>query len=47
MGCSRLSSLLTPFALGTVVGGDRDRRVPVGNAAGNLITSWLNPTSRS
>jgi cytochrome d ubiquinol oxidase subunit II len=40
-----LSSVLTPFALGTVVGGIASSRVPVGNAAGNLMTSWLNPTS--
>ncbi|MBA3806922.1 MAG: cytochrome d ubiquinol oxidase subunit II [Solirubrobacterales bacterium] len=40
-----LSSILTPFALGAAVGGIASRRVPVGNAAGNLITSWLNPTS--
>ncbi|MEO7194417.1 MAG: cytochrome d ubiquinol oxidase subunit II [Pseudonocardiaceae bacterium] len=40
-----LSSILTPFALGAAVGGVASRRVPVGNAAGNLITSWLNPTS--
>jgi cytochrome d ubiquinol oxidase subunit II len=40
-----LSSVLTPFALGTVVGGIASGRVPVGNAAGDLITSWLNPTS--
>lgn len=39
------SSVLTPFALGTVVGAIASRRVPVGNAAGNLITSWVNPTS--
>lgn len=39
------SSLLTPFALGTVVGAIASSRVPVGNAAGDLITSWLNPTS--
>jgi cytochrome d ubiquinol oxidase subunit II len=42
---SGLSSILTPFALGAAVGGIASRRVPVGNAAGNLITSWLNPTS--
>jgi cytochrome bd ubiquinol oxidase subunit II len=42
---SALSSILTPFALGAAVGGIASRRVPVGNAAGNLITSWLNPTS--
>jgi cytochrome d ubiquinol oxidase subunit II len=40
-----ISSILTPFALGTIVGAIASRRVPVGNAAGNLITSWLNPTS--
>src|ERR671937_429369 len=40
-----LSSILTPFALGTVVGGIASRRVPVGNAAGTAFSSWLNPTS--
>ena len=40
-----LSSILTPFALGTVVGGIASRRVPVGNAAGAAFSSWLNPTS--
>ncbi|HEU5155921.1 MAG TPA: cytochrome d ubiquinol oxidase subunit II [Streptosporangiaceae bacterium] len=40
-----LSSILTPFALGTVVGGIASGRVPVGNAGGDLVTSWLNPTS--
>lgn len=40
-----LSSILTPFALGTVVGGIATGRVPVGNAAGDPITSWLNPAS--
>jgi len=40
-----LSSILTPFALGTAVGGIASRRVPVGNAAGNQFSSWLNPTS--
>jgi cytochrome d ubiquinol oxidase subunit II len=40
-----LSSILTPFALGTVVGGIASGRVPVGNAAGDPVTSWLNPTS--
>jgi cytochrome d ubiquinol oxidase subunit II len=42
---SSLSSILTPFALGTAVGGIASRRVPVGNAAGDLFSSWLNPTS--
>jgi cytochrome d ubiquinol oxidase subunit II len=40
-----ISSILTPFALGAVVGGIASRRVPVGNAAGPLFSSWLNPTS--
>lgn len=40
-----LSSILTPFALGTAVGAIALGRVPVGNAAGNLLTSWLNPAS--
>jgi cytochrome bd ubiquinol oxidase subunit II len=40
-----LSSLLTPFALGAAVGGIASGRVPVGNAEGDLLTSWLNPTS--
>jgi cytochrome d ubiquinol oxidase subunit II len=38
-----LSSILTPFALGTVVGAIAAGRVPVGNAAGHEITSWLHP----
>jgi cytochrome d ubiquinol oxidase subunit II len=40
-----LSSVLTPFALGTIVGGIASQRVPVGNAAGDMFSSWLNPTS--
>jgi cytochrome d ubiquinol oxidase subunit II len=40
-----VSSILTPFALGTVVGAIASRRVPVGNAAGAAFSSWLNPTS--
>src|SRR3954453_6719246 len=40
-----LSSILTPFALGAAVGGIASRRVPVGNAAGDQFSSWLNPTS--
>ena len=39
------SSILTPFALGTAIGGIAAGEVPVGNAAGDLATSWLNPTS--
>ncbi len=39
------SSLVTPFFLGTVAGAIASGRVPPGIAAGNLVTSWLNPTS--
>lgn len=39
------SSVLTPFALGTVVGAVASERVPVGNARGDAVASWLNPTS--
>jgi cytochrome d ubiquinol oxidase subunit II len=39
------SSILTPFALGTVIGGIAAGEVPVGNAAGDVFSSWLNPTS--
>jgi cytochrome d ubiquinol oxidase subunit II len=40
-----LSSVLTPFALGAVVGAIATGRVPIGNAAGNVVTSWLNVPS--
>ncbi len=40
-----LSSILTPFALGAMVGGIATGRVPVGNAAGQRFSSWLNSTS--
>jgi cytochrome bd ubiquinol oxidase subunit II len=40
-----VSSVLTPFALGTMIGAIASGRVPVGNAEGDLVTSWLNPTS--
>jgi len=40
-----VSSLLTPFFLGTVVGAIAAGRVPVGNAVGDAVTSWLNPLS--
>jgi cytochrome d ubiquinol oxidase subunit II len=40
-----LSSVIIPFFLGATIGGVASGRVPVGNAAGDLITSWLNPTS--
>jgi cytochrome d ubiquinol oxidase subunit II len=40
-----LSSMLTPFAMGAAIGAIASGRVPVGNAAGDLVTSWANPTS--
>jgi cytochrome d ubiquinol oxidase subunit II len=39
------ASVLTPFFLGTVVGAIAGGRVPVGNAAGDAVTSWLNTLS--
>ena len=39
------SSVLTPFALGSIIGGIASGHVPVGNAGGDLFASWLNPTS--
>ena len=44
-GVFSISSILTPFALGAAVGAIASGRVPVGNARGDLVTSWLNPTS--
>ena len=40
-----ISSVLTPFFLGTVVGAIAGGRVPLGNAAGDPVSSWLNPLS--
>jgi cytochrome bd ubiquinol oxidase subunit II len=40
-----VSSLLTPFFMGTVVGAVASGRVPLGNAAGDPVTSWVNPVS--
>jgi len=40
-----LSSVFTPFFLGTVAGGVASGRVPLGDDVGDSITSWLNPTS--
>ena len=39
-----LSSILTPFALGSAVGAIASGRVPVGNARGAEFSSWLSPT---
>jgi cytochrome bd ubiquinol oxidase subunit II len=36
------SSVLTPFFLGTVVGAIAGGRVPIGNAAGDRVSSWVN-----
>ncbi|QKV80324.1 cytochrome d ubiquinol oxidase subunit II [Amycolatopsis sp. Hca4] len=40
-----VSSVLTPLFLGTVAGGIASGRVPIVIAGGDLLTSWLNPTS--
>lgn len=40
-----ISSVLTPFMLGTCVGAIASGRVPVGNAAGDPFTSWTNALS--
>jgi cytochrome d ubiquinol oxidase subunit II len=45
VACFGLASVLTPFFMGTVVGAVAGGRVPVGNATGNDVTSWLNPLS--
>jgi len=39
------SSVLVPFFFGTVVGAIASGQVPVGNALGAPMDSWLNPTS--
>ncbi len=44
-GLFSVASFLTPFALGTMLGAIASGRVPTGNAAGGLFSSWLNPTS--
>ena len=40
-----VASVLTPFFLGAALGGIAAGRVPLGNAQGDPITSWLNPVS--
>ncbi|MFI9575204.1 cytochrome d ubiquinol oxidase subunit II [Microbispora rosea] len=40
-----LSSVLTPFFLGTVAGAVASGRVPPGLARGSLVGAWVNPTS--
>jgi cytochrome d ubiquinol oxidase subunit II len=44
-GVFALASLVTPFALGAAAGAIAAERVPVGNAAGRVFSSWLNFTS--
>ena len=44
-GAFALSSVLTPFFMGTVAGAIASGRVPIGNAKGDPVTSWLNPVS--
>ncbi|MEV4394330.1 cytochrome d ubiquinol oxidase subunit II [Nonomuraea sp. NPDC049607] len=39
------SSVVTPFFLGAAAGGIASGRVPPGIAKGDLVRSWLNPTS--
>jgi cytochrome d ubiquinol oxidase subunit II len=40
-----LSSVMTPFFMGTVAGAVASGRVPIGNAKGDPVTSWVNPVS--
>jgi cytochrome d ubiquinol oxidase subunit II len=40
-GAFAVGSLVTPFALGTMAGAIAAERVPVGNAAGGLFSSWI------
>jgi cytochrome d ubiquinol oxidase subunit II len=40
-----LSSVMTPFMLGAIVGGIASSRVPAGDSIGNVVRSWINPTS--
>jgi len=42
---SAVGSVMAPFALAAAAGGIASLRVPVGNATGDLWSSWLNPTS--
>ena len=44
-GAFALASLVTPFALGTMAGGIAAERVPVGNAAGGMFSSWTGAVS--
>ena len=44
-GSFAVASLITPLALGMIAGAIAAERVPVGNAAGSLWTSWTGPVS--
>ena len=44
-GIFALSSVIIPFFLGAALGGIASGRIPVGNATGDVVGSWLNPTS--
>jgi cytochrome d ubiquinol oxidase subunit II len=44
-GAFALSSVITPFFMGTVAGAIASGRIPIGNAKGDPVTSWLNPLS--
>ena len=39
-----VSAVVTPFFLGAAIGGIASGRVPSGNAAGDIWTSWANPS---
>ena len=40
-----VASILAPFFFAATLGGVASGRIPVGNRAGDPVTSWLNPTS--
>jgi cytochrome d ubiquinol oxidase subunit II len=40
-----LSSVLIPYCFGAAIGGVASGRIEVGNATGDVIGSWVNPTS--
>ena len=44
-GAFAISSVLVPYAMGTVAGGIASGRVPAGGRAGDPVHSWINPTS--
>ncbi|MQA89680.1 MAG: cytochrome d ubiquinol oxidase subunit II [Gemmatimonas sp.] len=44
-GAFAIPSVIVPYCLGTVVGAIASGRVPAGGVAGDLWSSWINPTS--